>query len=305
MEIKRIIDVVREQYIKANCFKFLTFLSPKLNTKVVYYDRLHKRVNLKNPQNLNEKIQWMKLYYYPKNDLVIQCADKLRVRDYVIDCGCEEILNELYSVYDDVSEIDWKKLPNQFVIKSNTGCGCNFVCHDKSQFDEHQVIKRIKKWKKRKEWLVHSEMHYDKIPRKLICEKYLNDGTGLQPIDYKIYCFGGKPLYIMACIGREKGHPKFYIFDRNWNIMPFNKTGKEAPKDLKISRPQCLDELFKYAEILSKPFPFVRADFYDINGKAIFGELTFTPCAGLDAGRLPETDLYFGSLVNLPQKRRK
>ena len=121
------------------------------------------------------------------------------------------------------------------------------------------------------------------------------------PEDYKVYCFNGKPKYILVCVGREKGgHPKFYFFDENWNLARINRDSINAPQDFSMERPKCLDKLLACAEKLSAPFPFVRADFYIVKDRVYFGELTFTPSGGLDSNRLPETDLMMGNMLELP-----
>lgn len=120
------------------------------------------------------------------------------------------------------------------------------------------------------------------------------------PDDYKIYCFQGEPQYIIVCVGRENnGHPKFYFFDKDWNLARINNDSINAPDDFHIDKPCCLDKLLQYARVLSNPFPFVRVDFYVDGEKIYFGEMTFTPSGGLDVNRLPETDLMLGNLVDL------
>lgn len=122
----------------------------------------------------------------------------------------------------------------------------------------------------------------------------------IAPTDYKIYCFNGLPKFILVCVGRENGgHPKFYFFTADWKLARINKDSKNAPEGFTMEEPSCLQKLIESAEKLSKPFPFVRADFYVIGDKVYFGELTFTPSGGLDSNRLPETDLLMGEMVDL------
>lgn len=283
----------------------LTRISPKLNTKVIYFFKFKKRLNLKNPQTLDEKIQYLKFHDYYKNPLVTQCADKYAVRDYVKQCGCEEILNELYYAWDSVDEIEWDKLPNQFVIKWNFGCGQNLICFDKSKLDIEDAKKKLKEWYRVHDtfYLTYSEMQYQGIPPKLICEKLIETEDGGLPVDYKLYCFSGKADCVLVCVGRNiNGHDTaYYFFDKEWNLKKYNKRGKEAPEDFTLPKPDGIEKVFEYAEKLTKPFPFVRADFYLEKGKVTFGELTFTPCGGYDVNRLPETQLLFGNMVN-PEK---
>lgn len=283
----------------------LTKISPLLNTKVVYFMKFKKRINLKNPQTLDEKIQYLKFHDYYQNPLVTQCADKYAVRDYVKQCGCGEILNELYYAWDSVDEINWDMLPNQFVIKWNFGCGQNLICFDKSKLDIEDAKSKLKDWYKVHDtfYLTYSEMQYKGIPPKLICEKLIETEDGDLPVDYKLYCFSGKADCVLVCVGRNmNGHDTaYYFFDKEWKLKRYNKRGKDAPADFTLPKPEGIEKVFEYAERLSQPFPFVRADFYLEKGKVTFGELTFTPCGGFDVNRLPETQLLFGEMVNPKQ----
>lgn len=281
----------------------LTDISPVINTKFVYRRTFGKSIDLKNPKTLDEKLMWLKLNVYSNNKLVTDCADKFRVREYVEKCGCGEILNDLYFAYDEVEQIEWDKLPNKFVIKWNFGCGNNFICRDKSKLDIPAIIKMLKEWKKEKDTFYRdrSEMQYKDIEPKLICEKLIESEDGGLPKDYKLYCFNGTPHCILVCSNRLRaGHADYYFFDKEWNLKRYNQAGLAAPENFTLPKPKNIEKLFEYAEILSKPFPFVRADFYLENGKVYFGELTFTPCGCLDKGRLPETQMLFGNMLKLP-----
>ena len=282
----------------------LCSISPKLSASFWYRRYLKQPLDLKNPKTLDEKIQWMKLYYYKDNPLVYQCADKYRVREYVKECGLEHILNELFYSYHSADEIDWDALPQKFVLKWNFGNGGNIVCSDKSKLDIKQATKELNHFQKLKAHLRCAEPQYD-VEKVLLCEKFIETENGEAPVDYKFYCFNGEAKYVLCCYGRSLDHrPAFYFFDKDWHLQRFNKMGKEAPEGFTMPKPEGMDDLFHYAEILSKPFPFVRADFYLEKGKAYFGELTFTPGGGYDMNRLPETQLKFGQMVALPLKRQ-
>ena len=278
----------------------LTSVSPKWTINLLFRLCHHRKPDLENPQTLDEKLQWMKLHYYKDNALVKQCADKWRVRDYVMDCGLESILTEVIACYDDPEEINWESLPEKFVLKWNFGNGGNVVCMDKSKLDKDAAVRDLKRFGKLKFHLLAAEPQYDVVKKVLICEKFIEPAQGNSPVDYKFYCFNGEAKYVLCCIGRQEGQkPSFYFFDRDWKLQRLNRQGIEAPEDFSIPKPDGMDALFDYAEKLSKPFPFVRADFYLEHGKAYFGELTFTPSGGFDYGRLPETDLLFGNMVKL------
>lgn len=281
----------------------LTRISPKLNTRVVYLTKFKRPINLKNPKTLDEKIQWLKFNTYYKNPLVTQCADKYAVREYVEKCGCGEILNELYGVYNHVDDILWDTLPKQFVIKWNFGCGQNLIVFDKAKLDIEDAKRKLNEWYKLRDtfYLTYSEMQYRGIPPKLICEKLIETESGDVPVDYKVYCFNGVPDCVMTCTkrGQVEHGAEYYFFDKDWNLKRYNQRGKNAPADFSLPKPEGIEKVFYYAAKLSKPFPFVRSDFYLEKGKVIFGELTFTPAGGFEVSRLPETQLYFGDLVKL------
>ncbi|MDD6186407.1 MAG: ATP-grasp fold amidoligase family protein [Bacteroidales bacterium] len=282
----------------------LTSISPKWTINMLFRMCHHRKPDLDHPQTLDEKIQWMKLHYYKDNALVKQCADKWTVRDYVKDCGLESILTEVITCYDDPEEINWEKLPEKFVLKWNFGNGGNVVCTDKRHLNIKQATRDLKRFQKIKFHLLASEPQYDVAKKVLICEKFIEPEHGSSPVDYKFYCFSGEAKYVLCCIGRQEGQkPAFYFFDRDWKLQRLNRQGIEAPESFTIPKPEGMDALFEYAEKLSKPFPFVRADFYLERGKAYFGELTFTPSGGFDYGRLPESDLLFGNMVKLDTER--
>lgn len=280
----------------------LTSLSPELSVRTLYRIYHSTKLNLQDPQTLDEKIQWMKLHYYKDNELVKQCADKLRVREYVKECGLEHILNPLFGTYQHANEINWDELPDKFVLKWNFGCGGNVICSNKAKLNIPATIRDLNRFEKMKFHLIAAEPQYN-FPKRLLCEQFIETEDGHSPVDYKFYCFNGEAKYVLCCIGRgTQAKPDFYFFDRQWQLQRLNRQGKAAPEGFSIPKPEGMDELFNYAETLSKPFPFVRADFYLEQGKAYFGELTFTPAGGFDRGRLPETDLHFGQMVHLPEK---
>lgn len=279
-------------------------ISPKLSIKVLFWINFRRSIDLDHPQTLDEKLQWMKLHYYNHNALVHQCADKWRVRQYVEQCGLGHILNPVIATYRHGSEIDWDKLPQKFVLKWNFGCGGNLICDDKSKLDKAWALKDIEHFRRTKQHLLAAEPQY-RMEKVLLCEQFIEGENGATPVDYKVYCFHGVPKYVMCCYNRTqdkqegRGFAEFYFFDRNWQLQRINCAGKAAPEDFTIPKPEGIDEVFRCAEILSKPFPFVRADFYLERGRVYFGELTFTPSGGFDRGRLPETDRMFGDMVDL------
>lgn len=279
--------------------KISSVISPKITTKLLYKRAFAKKLDLKNPKTLNEKIQWLKLNTYYKNELVTACVDKYKVREYIKDKDLVHTLNELIGVWRTVEEIDWEQLPNKFVLKCNHGAGYNIVCQDKKTFNVESAKEMLAKWMKEDYWKLYAEVNYKYVDKRIICEKFIETKNGELPTDYKVYCFNGQPQYIMLCEGRETNDTKYYFVDRNWKIAPLNRDSMNTSENFVIEKPKNFDLLFKYAEILSEPFPFVRVDFYLENGEVYFGELTFTPGGGLDYNRLESTDTLFGNLLSL------
>lgn len=272
--LQRCFDSIQNSY-----YCFLTVISAELNTKSRYKSIFGKTLNLDNPTSFNEKLLWLKLKKYNNDPLVIQCADKYRVRDYVKKCGLSDLLVELYGVYNNADEIPWESLPNRFVLKWNYGAGMNLICKDKKQIDIDKETKKLNKWKKIKYWLPYSEMQYKETKKKIICEEYLEDKADPDVIpDYKVYCFHGVPKAILVM--HDRGHDiKSEFFDVNWNLLENSK--KYSNPEHITPKPKCLSKMLESSKILSKAFPFVRCDFYVVNGILYFGELTFTPAGGL------------------------
>lgn len=288
--------------IKIFIYKLLTLLSPTLNTRVRYWRAFGRRLDLKHPVTSNEKVCWLKLNTYSNNPLVTRCADKYAVREYVQEMGCGEILNDLLGVWTNPDDIDFSRLPDRFVLKNNYYYHMNLVVTDKSRLNIPATRRLLKQWMRSNGHLEKAEMQYAAIPKKILAERFIEPEDGLAPADYKIYCCNGKPAYVMVCLGRgEDVKPKFYYFDVEGRLQrELTADGLSAPADFRYDKPAGWDEMIRYSEVLSAPFPFVRADFYLEKGRVIFGELTFTPGAGLDPDKLPYTDQLIGNMIQLP-----
>lgn len=298
-------EFTRGKNLKMHFRICLTKISPKINSIVNYIIAKRKIPHLNNPKTLDEKLMWLKLYYYANDASIKKCADKFEVREYLSQKGYAGLLNKLLFAVDRVDDIPWDTLPDQFAIKWSFGSGFNIICSDKKTFDKAKAIEKLKWWGKIPYWKMYSEMQYKDTHPKIIGEKFLEDKKGGFPIDYKFYCFHGQPQCVMICTERETGTPKFYFFDRDWNLLRLNKWGKIAPKGFTVKKPKCIDEMFHLAEILSRPFPFVRLDLYDNDGEIIFGEFTFAPSGGADPNRLLYTDHYFGGCLDLTKIMKK
>jgi len=269
----------------------------KIYLKMKYKRNIGKKLNLKNPQTFNEKLQWLKVY--DRNPLYTNLVDKYEVRKYIEKTIGREYLIPLLGVYDSYDEIDFDALPNQFVLKPNHTSGDVFICKDKSKIDYLSLRKEIKIWLKRRYYWVHREWSYKNIKPRIICEKFIvdgNDGSALK--DYKFMCFNGKIKCSFICLNRnsEMGlNVDFY--DMDWKPLPFERHYKMSGKV--IPKPKYFDKMVEFAKILSKSMIFVRVDFYEANDQLYFGELTFFPGAGFEEFT-PETyDYLLGSWLNL------
>jgi len=274
-------------------------ISPKLDFKIIYKLKTGYTLDLDNPVAYTEKLNWIKLY--EKNMLMTKCCDKFLVRDYVKACGCEEMLNELYWEGFNPEDIPFNDLPDQFAIKVTHGCGLNIICENKRQLDRKKTITVLKKWLKAKAVLCYGEWFYGVEKPRIVVERYLKDEKRNILYDYKIYCFHGEPRFINVLV--SQGYHCGNVYDLDFNFMPNVQMGLEYDVIKDIPKPKNLDKMLKFAQKLSKEFLHVRVDLYNINGKIIFGELTFTKSAGFGQIIPHSFDIEMGSWIKLPQKQ--
>jgi hypothetical protein len=292
------------RYFRRQFIAFLFFISPVILAKYRFYKVTGGRLNLKHPTDFDEKLFWQMLYW--KDPLKTYCADKYSMRTYVQEHGLGCMLPELLGVYTKAEEINFKLLPSHFVLKCTHGCGFNIFCKEKSQLDTKNTIRQLKTWMKTDFSKVFGEIHYGQIKPQIICEEYLGDSDGNLPVDYKVYCFSGRAFCTNVCLGRsEDGHnAEYFIYDLAWeNKLPFEASSLKSKKT--IAKPQGYEEMIKAAEILSKPFPFVRVDFYSYNERILVGEMTFTPSGCIDFGLTNIGQRALGELFVLPQEKIK
>lgn len=283
--------------LRRSFYAALSYLSPRLNTRLLFKRKFGRWPDLEEPKTLNEKLLKLKLESFGTDPLVRQCADKYAVRSFVEERGLGHILNGLIAVYDRPQDIDFEALPERFAIKWNFGCGYNLIVPDKSALDIPAAVRQLEKWGKEPFWSYYSELQYRGVEKKIIIEDFIQGKGKAAPEDYKFYCFDGHAYCCMVCQGREEGWPKFYFMDRNFELLRINRDSKAAPEGFSLPMPKLYPQAIEAAETLSKGFPFVRVDLYVEEDRLIFGEMTFTPAAALDNQRLPETDLLFGSIM--------
>ena len=283
-------------------FRTLLRLIPdKIYIQMQYFYHFHRFANLKNPQTFNEKLQWLKLH--DRNPLYTTLVDKCAVKKWVADRIGEQYVIPTLGVWERAEDIDFDKLPNQFVLKCNHSGGGNVViCRDKAKLDKQATVKKLSNQLQNNNYWYGREWPYKNVPPRIIAEKYMEDEKTKELRDYKFFCFNGKVDNVMICIDRSIRQPKFYFFNQKWELLRLNERGKTAPKDFAIEPPVGIKDMFYVAEILSKVAPFVRVDLYNCNGKIYFGELTLYPASGYDAKLLLETDKCWGQLLSLSVK---
>lgn len=276
-------------------------LSDKFLSKVYFKAVLNKKLNLDDPKTFNEKLQWLKLNYFPKNNTVIQCADKFAVRQYLDEKGLGHILVPLVGAWEKAEDIDWESLPQKFVLKCNHGCAYNILCSDKEKFDTAAAQKQLKSWLKEDFGAFNIELHYSKIkPRMITCEEFLGDCI----TDYKFFCFNGKPEFIYVSTDlvhdRQAQIGFFYLDGRKMPLKRDDYTDIES-----VDFPPYFEEMKNIATDLSKEFPFVRVDFFIANDRYYFAELTFTPGACMMPFNPEKFDLEWGNMLDISEIQKK
>jgi len=308
MSIKYIIDKIMKYcrkpyliigYLAGRFPSLFKFVPDKICIKMQFEAAIGQKLDLKNPKTFNEKIQWLKLH----GDLqkYANLADKYEVRKFVSNSIGEEYLIPLLGVWNKFEDIDFSKLPEQFVLKCNHDSNSVVICKDKTTFNIKKSREKLNKCLKRKFYYAFREYQYKNIKPKLIGEKYMVDESENELKDYKIYCFNGNPKIIQVIYDRCTDS-KANLYDIEWNYIPVVKTYPTNPNRM-INKPSKLDEILHLAKMLSKNCLFVRVDFYSVNDKIYFGELTFTPAAGLGKFEPKEFDFEMGSWIELPKER--
>ena len=258
--------------------------------------------NIKDPRTFDEKLWWLKLNN--KDPLLTVCTDKYKVRDYVKECGLEQILVKLYGKYNSFEEIDFKILPKEFIIKANHVSGGNVICTNKYDIDKKKISKRYTKLLKKNYYLKSREWNYKNIKPCLIVEELLKSKDNTTLIDYKFMCFNGEPKLLFLDIGvadSDGGHSRNYyrnIYDMSFKRVDMKETRESMEYSL-INKPDNFEEMIDVAKKLSKPFPHSRIDLYNIDGHIYFGEITFYHGGGVNNIEPYEKAIEMGSWIEL------
>lgn len=262
-----------------------------------YYLGMHKRLNLNDPKTFNEKLQWLKLN--DRHPEYTKLVDKYEVKKYVADMIGEQYIIPTLGVWDCFDDIDFDKLPMQFVLKTTHDSGGVIVCKDKLNFDIDKARRKLKQSLSRNFYWEHREYPYKNVKPRIIAEKFMVDESGVELKDYKFFCFDGQPKMLFVATDRPLD-TRFDFYDTSFNHLPFRQGHPLATK--KIIKPKGFNEMLELASVLSQNMPHVRVDFYDINGKIYFGELTFFHFSGNVPFEPEVWDYKIGEWLKIPRK---
>lgn len=277
--------------------KIFDSLSDKKYLKLKYFYTMHKRLNLKNPETYTEKLQWLKLYHHI--DRYSEMVDKATAKEFAAGIIGKEHIIPTLGIYNSADEIDFDSLPQQFVLKCTHDSGSISICKDKSRYDTEKAREQLNTYLNINSFVGGREWPYLNVKPRIIAEKYLEDLADGELRDYKFFCFSGEPKVLYIAQGRGDNRPTVAdFFDMDFKHLDLKIDHEMA--DTPPSKPQCFDQMKEYAKKLSAGIPHVRVDFYEVNGKLYFGEMTFFHCSGFAAFHPEEWDKTFGSWIKLP-----
>lgn len=305
MKIKRYLNTLYK-FITNKDYRFLILsgqgfydnMDDEAYLKRKYKACMGKEIHLDSPQTFNEKLQWLKLH--DRKPEYTTMVDKYAVKMYVADIIGEKYIIPTLGVWNHFDEIDFDKLPNQFVLKCTHDSGGIVICKDKNKLDLKSAKKKIEKSLKQNYYWSGREWPYKDVKPRIIAEEYMIDESGYELKDYKFFCFNGEPK--MMFIATDRGSDtKFDFYDMEFNHLPFNNGHPNANKQIK--KPKNYSTMLALSAKLSFGIPHVRVDFYNINGKIYFGELTFFHWSGLVPFEPEEWDYKLGSWLKLPERK--
>lgn len=279
--------------------KFNWLFPDKTYLSIVYWLNFKKRLNWKNPQTYNEKLNWLKIY--DRRPIYTKMVDKLSAKEYVRNIIGDKYIIETYGVWNKGEDIDWDSLPNQFVLKTTHGAGNNgvVICRDKKTFDKDKAVRKLNAslatdiFRRSRAW------PYKNIERRIIAEKFIQNSNGELP-DYKFFAFNGCVRAMFVATERNSGDVKFDYYDADFNHLDIVQVHPMSGKLIK--KPDCFDEMIKVAEKLSAGYPHIRVDLYEVDNQIYFGELTLYHHSGIVPFHPEKWDYTFGSWLTLPEK---
>ena len=291
--------IFKNQETRLKILKWLSFIPDKIMISIQYKIKTGNTLHLKKPTRYTEKLQWYKLNYRRK--IMTKCSDKYEVRKYLIENGYSQLLNELYAVYENANDIDFDSLPQSFAMKMTVGSGMNYFVRDKNSENIEELRKMVEKWFNSKSNSYGREWCYYDIKPRIIFEKLLPLDENNDLPDYKFFCFNGEPFCLYTMVDYTADHEKGRLgfFDTEFNLLPYYRKDFK-PLTVQIDKPKGFERMVEFSRLLSKEFSHVRVDFYNIEGRIIFGELTFYNASGYTVFEPDEFDFILGEKFELP-----
>lgn len=284
--------------VKRSIIESLSLLIPdKLFLKIQFRRKMGYWMDFNNPRTYNEKLQWLKVY--KRDPIMTQMVNKADAKKYVSRIIGEQHIIKTIGIWSSFDDINFDKLPDKFVLKTTHDSGGVVICTDKAKFDRKKAKFKLEKSLNRNYYAGTREWPYKDVPRQIIAEEYMIDESGYELKDYKWFCFSGEPkaLFIASDRSSLTEETKFDFFDSDFNHLPF--TNGHPNSSVEFIKPKGFEEMKEYARQLSQGFPHLRVDFYDINGKIYFGELTFYHWSGFVKFDPLEWDYIFGSWIKI------
>ena len=283
-------------YETASAHGLTRWVPDETHLKIMFKARMGSDLNLAEPITFNEKLQWLKIH--DRNPFYTTLVDKYSVKTWVADRIGEKYVTPTYAVWEDVEDVDITGLPECFVLKTNNDSGGVVICRDRDAFDLAAAKRKLSKSFRHNYYWRTREWPYKDVKPVVFAEEYLKPGDGSAGIpDYKVMCFGGDPLCEFTCTGRAAGDLRVDFFDNEWKHLPFTRHYPNA--DVFPDPPENLLEMLQLARKLATGIPFVRVDFYEVNGRLLFGEMTFYPGNGMEEFDPFEWDKRMGSWIDL------
>lgn len=291
------------RYLKICYVKVVSLIPDKIFLKILYWRNSKRKLNLKNPQTFNEKLQWLKLY--DRNSEYTKMVDKYEVKEYVSKLIGAEYIIPTIGIYDRFEDINFNELPNEFVIKCTHDSESTIICKDKNNMNVKEIKNKIKYLLKINFFYMGREWPYKNVKPRIIIEKYMASKEQPELIDYKFFCFNGEPKFIYVSEGLSNHATATISFaDMDYELMDFYRKDYK-PFEKLPPKPKNFEKMKKLAKILSNKIPFVRVDFYEIEGRVYFGELTFFPCSGYIPFEPQKYDRILGDMLTLPKEKKE
>lgn len=283
--------------------KISKILPDKLFLTLKFYQVFHRKINWKNPETFNEKLQWIKLY--DRKEFYSGCVDKYESKKYVSKIIGEQYIIPTLGVWKSFDQINFDSLPEKFVLKCTHDCGGVALINDKESINFEALKKQFNNKLKENYYYTGREWPYKNVVPRIIAEQFMEYDNDGELKDYKLQCFNGKFDNVLVCTGRQSEEGvKYYYFDKDWNYLPYSDYGDITIDDFEKYKPINFDKMVKLAEKLAEDFLEIRVDFYNINGKIYFGELTFFSGDGFDTTITSEADLLLGKKLKLGSRKK-